>query len=208
MRRVFRHPTAEGGKGKIVGKSGGQSFNTREIAKMLDGNSDEQMKALVMLRKSPAALAYVGALHNSEGVRSIAISYLEDPYHLLTVANSSPHYDSVVQSFEKLGKMMDKLEGRISITVACHSPFEDDRLNALNRTRKLVEEGKTFMIGTHYAQFGYDEGEDADIHTMITKVRYVDRMVLSASPYNKEDVEKRRYVYSSGAVENILEKEA
>ena len=208
MKKMLLHPGSPGGKGKFVGTVK-QSVDATGVARMLAGDQQEQRGALAMLSKYPKALAYVAAYHGDTDVRRAACHLLTDSEALLMVAESSPHWDSVSKSFERLGDYIRDLPLQDCFQVMLSSPIPEHKAKAFTRVEAEIEGKMVSSSGTQYTFSRFfralDGEEPAEIFEFVNTKEKVRELAVSSSPYTASMVKGRSGTYSPETLVKILD---
>ncbi|GEM_PF-1439459 len=211
MKRMLLHPGSPGGKGKIVGTLQ-QDINAKGLVRMLEGGPEEKRNALAMLSKYPKALAYVAAYHDERELRITACRLLTDSDALLMVTKSSPHWDSVHASFERLGENVSRMPLQDCFQVALHSPMPEHKAKAFARVEAEIGGTMVSVSATQYTFSRYldamEGNEPCEIMEFVNTKEKVRERVVSSAPYSFRSVEGRGGAYSPETLAKILDRVA
>jgi len=212
-RRTRRNGNNE--KPRIAERANGQDRNLPKIVRMLDDpDTAEKLKAVAQLSSNKLALAYVGALHKDRDVREAALNMLEDPYCVLVIAKSSHYKNSVDGAFEKLGKMIDRIEDiNVVCSVMLHTHEANSKYKAYLRIKEYL---KTDDMINYFDSFGTIEGtlhkpsvkSNRVMHFEGVSVETLEHSIAQSVPYTFEEVKKRGIIdpYSGEKLSEIIEK--
>lgn len=217
-RRREHRLNGEDKKPKIPENKNGQDRNLHMLVRML-GNNDtaEQLKAVAKLSSNKFALAYVGALHKNRDVREAALNMLEDPYYILVVAKSSHYKGTVDSAFEKLGKMIDKIEDiNIVCSVMNHTHDGRSKQKAYFRVKEHLQKNKGII--NYLGNFGTIHGtmykpdikkQNALYFEGVSSVDTLEYAISDSVPYTFDEVKKREIIesYSEEKLNKIIEKD-
>jgi hypothetical protein len=199
-----------GGSGGVFGgKTNGQDSNLKPVARMLLGNMEEQVQGVMKIKENPRALAYVAACHPQQTVRSLAMTLLNGLQELIITARMSPHFDVVVVAFQKAGKRMANMNDDDLMEVACHSPIDGHRHEALVRLRDILASGRQIMYAESSSSqriclLNLESASPVQNYTIINDAQKLEKIILSCSPHTEQSVGQRALQFSAEQLESIL----
>ena len=192
--RALLAPFENGGGFGIRGKNGGQDIDVTKIIQHFRGGMEEQVRGVLALRKNPLLLGYVASFHENVTVRSLAMSFLNDPRVLCIVARSGNQVDSVIEAFQKLDGKLEIIDSIDRHLVAVCAPSKEMRYEALsllrdNFSRIFLDQRRRYY---HNLVSDIDWDDACGVHEVIMDVEGLEKSILSGAPITEEQITRRR----------------